>query len=136
MIVMRFETGGTFRANVKNPYSGAVGLIQFIPRTAQSLGTTTASLSRLNPVEQLAYVERYFMPYRGRMKDVYDVYIVVFAPAFLGRSDDQVLYRANGRTELDRRRYRLNKVLDTNRDGLITIRDVKAQIGRFVPANS
>ena len=136
MVVMRFETAGTFRANVRNPYSGSVGLIQFIPSTAYRLGTTPGKLARMNIVEQLVYVERYYEPYRGRVHDVYDAYIVVFAPAFLGHPDHQVLYRANGRTALDRRRYRLNRVLDGNRDGLITIRDVKQQISRFVPAGS
>ncbi|GAB3970851.1 hypothetical protein GCM10028806_19640 [Spirosoma terrae] len=136
MIVIRFETAGTFRANVRNPYSGSVGLIQFIPTTATRLGTTPGKLSAMSAVEQLAYVEKYFAPYKGRMRDVYDVYLVVFAPAFLGKPDSQVLYRANGKTPLDRRRYNLNKVLDVNRDGLITIRDVKQQISRFVPAGS
>ncbi|QHV97572.1 lysozyme family protein [Spirosoma endbachense] len=136
MVVMRFETAGTFRANVKNPYSGSVGLIQFIPSTAYRLGTTPGKLAAMNPVEQLAYVERYYQPYKGRVHDVYDAYLVVFAPAFLGHPDPQILYRADGRTALDRRRYRLNRVLDGNRDGLITIRDVKQQIARFVPAGT
>jgi soluble lytic murein transglycosylase-like protein len=41
MAVMSFETGGTFSPSVRNQAgSGAVGLIQFMPRTAQGLGLT------------------------------------------------------------------------------------------------
>jgi len=87
----------------------------------------------MSAVDQLVYVERYFAPYAGRMNDAYDVYLVVFAPAFLGRSPRQVLYRADDPTALGRRRYYYNRVLDDNRDGVITIRDVKRQIRRFVP---
>ncbi|MVM34876.1 hypothetical protein GO755_32910 [Spirosoma sp. HMF4905] len=133
MVVMRFETAGTFRANIRNRYSGAVGLIQFIPNTAKQLGTSPTKLAAMTLVEQVAYVEKYFTPYAGRMTDVYDVYIVVFAPAFLGRSNSTILYSANSPTLLGRQRYNWNKVLDDNRDGVITMRDVKRQIKRFVP---
>ena len=135
MIVMCFETGGTFRANIRNRYSGATGLIQFIPTTATRLGTSVSRLGRMDAVEQLQFVECYFTPYAGKMHNAYDCYIVVFAPAFLGKPESQILYRANGKTALDRRRYRYNRILDTNRDGLITIADVRKQIKRFVPAN-
>lgn len=133
MVVMRFETAGTFRANVRNKYSGAVGLIQFIPSTAKRLGTTPDKLAAMTLVQQLVYVEKYFAPYAGRMTDVYDVYLVVFAPAFLGRKPGTILYRRDAPDQLGRNRYNYNKVLDDNRDGLITIRDVKRQIKKFVP---
>lgn len=133
MVVMRFETAGTFRANTRNRYSGAIGLIQFIPTTARRLGTTTGKLSALTSTQQLYYVERYFQPYAGKMHDVYDVYLVVFAPAFLGSPSKQVLYRADSPTTLGRQRYRWNRVLDANHDGVITVRDVKRQIRQFVP---
>jgi hypothetical protein len=132
MTVFRFETAGAFRANTTNKYSGAVGLIQFIPSTAYRLGTTPKKLAAMTLVQQLAYVEKYFMPAAGKMTDVYDVYIVVFAPAFLGRPNRTVLYSQNSSTQLGRNRYNWNKVLDDNRDGYITVKDVKKQIGRFV----
>lgn len=135
MVCICFETARTFRSNVRNKYSGSVGLIQFIPSTAYRLGTTPGKLAAMNPVEQLYYVEKYFAPYAGKMFSVYDCYIVIFAPYFLGKPESQILYRSDGKTELDRRRYRLNKVLDVNRDGLITIRDVQNQIKKFVPSN-
>ena len=133
MVVMCFESAHTFRPSVRNKYSNAVGLIQFIPSTAKRLGTTPDKLAGMTGVQQLVYVEKYFAPYAGRMYDVYDMYIVVFAPAFLGRPNHQVLYRADSPTQLGKNRYRWNRVLDDNKDGLITIRDIKRQIRRFVP---
>ena len=43
-----------------NPNGGATGLIQFVPRTARNLGTTTHELGRMTAVQQLAYVEKYY----------------------------------------------------------------------------
>ncbi|GAB4043135.1 transglycosylase SLT domain-containing protein [Spirosoma litoris] len=135
MVVMCFESAGTFRPDIKNPYSGAVGFIQFTPYGIRRLDTSVRKLGRMGAVEQLIWVERYFAPYAGQMHNVYDVYIVVFAPAYLGKPEHQVLYRADGATALDRRRYRYNRQLDSNRDGVITIADVRQQIRRLVPAN-
>ena len=46
--VMSFETGGTFDPAQKNMAgSGATGLIQFIPSTAEGLGTSTSELARM-----------------------------------------------------------------------------------------
>src|SRR5262245_49911940 len=44
------------------PGQTASGLLQFIESTAQSMGTTTAAIRRMSPVEQLHLVERYLTP--------------------------------------------------------------------------
>ena len=59
MGVMSLETMGTFRPSVANPDTHATGLIQFMPRTAQGLGTSIGELSRMTPAEQLPWVEKY-----------------------------------------------------------------------------
>ncbi len=47
MAAMVFESGESFSLAIKNAAgSGARGFIQFIPRTAQDLGTTTAELAK------------------------------------------------------------------------------------------
>ncbi|HBC04295.1 MAG TPA: hypothetical protein DC015_08915, partial [Aequorivita sp.] len=38
MAVINFESAGTFSPSIQNKYSGATGLIQFMPSTAKSLG--------------------------------------------------------------------------------------------------
>src|SRR5690606_40019491 len=51
MAVMSFESGQSFRPDIRNAAgSGATGLIQFIPSTAQGLGTSTQALSRMSAV--------------------------------------------------------------------------------------
>ena len=50
LAVMSFETGHRFSPSVRNKASGATGLIQFMPKTAQSLGTTTDKLAAMTEV--------------------------------------------------------------------------------------
>lgn len=119
MAVMHYETAGTFRANIRNPHSRAVGLIQFLPVTARRLGTNHRRLARLGPVAQLRWVQRYLMPYRGRMRTIEDAYLAVFTPAAIGRRPGYVLYRRGQRS------YHRNLGHDRNRDGRIT----KAEVG-------
>ena len=57
MSCMAFESAESFRPDIRNAAgSGAVGLIQFMPFTAQGLGTSTKELSEMSAVDQLAYV--------------------------------------------------------------------------------
>lgn len=128
MIVIRFESANTFLPYVKNDASGAVGLIQFLPSTAISLGTTVLALSKMSAVEQLTYVEKYLLPYKGKMSNLYDVYLAVFAPAYLGRSDAQKVYSSPSSA------YTANSALDTNKDGVITIGEIKKVIAQYIPS--
>lgn len=91
MLVMWFETARTFKPDMVNPISKATGLIQFMPRTARSLGTNTEALKNMSNVEQLDYVKRYLSPYRGRMKNWLDVYCAVFYPVLIGKPDSYVI---------------------------------------------
>lgn len=84
--VINFESG--FRSTVRNPISGATGLIQFMPSTAKRLGTTTDHLASLSAVQQMDWVYTYFKPYKGKMRSQTDVYMAVFYPAALGKGDD------------------------------------------------
>ena len=59
LTIMLFETAGTLDPSKTNSI-GATGLIQFMPNTAKSLGTTTAKLREMTFEQQLPYVERYF----------------------------------------------------------------------------
>lgn len=58
--LINFESGGTFSTSARNEASGATGLIQFMPRTARRLGTTTEALSKMSFKEQMRYAEAYF----------------------------------------------------------------------------
>ena len=82
----------------------------------------------MTAVDQLDWVEYYLSNNgKGKMKTVYDVYLAVFAPAYLGKPDSQILYKS------PTVQYAANVGMDKNRDGCITVGDVKAIIGKHVP---
>ena len=70
----------------------------------------------MSAVQQLAFVEKYFAPFKNRLKGLDDVYMAIFMPTAVGKSNDTVLIdKDTGPTA-----YRQNKGLDTNSDGKIT----------------
>lgn len=125
MAVVAFETGETFSAAVRNGAgSGATGLIQFMPSTARALGTTTEALAAMTAEDQINYVYRYLLPYRGRMKTLADVYMAVLWPSAVGKPDGSALWsRASHPTT-----YRQNAGLDADRDGIILKREAAARV--------
>jgi len=95
--LINFETGMTFDPSTVN-HIGATGLIQFIPSTAKSLGTTTEALAKMTPKEQMVYVEKYLLPYSGKMNNPTDLYMAVFFPTAVGKGGNFSIYewyRAN-----------------------------------------
>lgn len=122
MAVMSFETGGRFTSDVRNPVSGATGLIQFMPSTARGLGTSTSELARMSPMRQLDYVERYLTPYKGKMNTVEDAYMAVLWPAAVGRGPDHNLFSSPSI------QYRQNAGLDSNGNGHVTAREAAAKV--------
>ena len=112
-----------------NNSSGASGLIQFLPSTAKALGTTTAIIRQSTATKQLDWVYAYFLPYKSKLKTVYDCYFAVFYPAALGKSDGTVIFRT-GQTG-----YTQNKGLDVDGDGSITVGNIKAWFGKYIKSN-
>lgn len=121
---MSFETVGTFNPSIKNPGSTATGLIQFLEKTANNLGTTTADLANMNRVEQMEYVKRYLEPFKGRLNNVGDVYMAIHWPAGVGKDSSYVMY------ERGTDAYAANSGLDTNKDGTVTRGEAVAQVLR------
>jgi len=70
---------------------GAVGLIQWIPKTARSLGTSPSELLQMTPVQQLDYVEKYLKPYAGRLNRPVDLALAILYPARIGEGPNSVL---------------------------------------------
>lgn len=115
LAVMSFETGGTFSPSIRNGINGkAIGLIQFMPKTAEALGTSTEQLALLSATQQLSFVERYLEPFKGKIKSLSDLYMAVFSPRHVWAPENESL-AAEGSSI-----YNLNKVLDRNLDGIIT----------------
>jgi len=122
MFIMNFESGGTFSSSIRNPYSGGVGLIQFMPNTALGLGTTCDALARMTNVEQLDFVYSYYAPYKGRIKNGEDMYLITFFPIALGQSDSYVFQSANLSAWIIAKQ---NPSLNLDGDGKITMKEWK-----------
>lgn len=108
-----------------NPYAKATGLIQFMPKTAIGLGTTVEKLKAMNAVQQLDYVRKYFLPFKGKMKSYYDVYAVTFFPAMVGKPDTWVLQTNKLSPEIIAKQ---NPVININKDGKITVAEFKQYV--------
>lgn len=118
--MMQSESG--LNPQAYNGNGGATGLIQFMPSTARSLGTSTEELLNMSAVEQLDYVEKYFSNFTGGSGQKLtggDLYTLCFLPAFLDR---EVLCSSGDKY------YSANSGLDANNDGQIT----KSELGNRV----
>ena len=100
------------------------GLIQFMPSTARSLGTTTAVLKRMNNVQQLDYVLAYLRPYRGKMKRWIDVYLAVFYPKAMGNPNFVITSDIVAKQ---------NRIFDLNRDSDITVKEIETALRKSIP---
>jgi hypothetical protein len=128
MAIFKQESG--VNPHIQNSTSGATGLIQFMPDTARRLGTTTDALKQMDGVEQLDYVYKYFKMTGVGNGTLGDLYMAVFMPKYVGYPDDTVLGQ-NGAAGFSGKVYDQNKGLDRNKDGAITVADVKSSVARF-----
>ena len=122
MVCMAFETGETFSPSIRNPWSTATGLIQFMAATARQLGTSTTKLAAMSSVQQLAYVEAYFRPYAKRVRSLEDMYLAILWPRGVGQSLNWVLWVTGTQA------YAVNRGLDLNRDGKVTKREATEKV--------
>ena len=125
MSCMAWESGETFSPAIKNGAgSGATGLIQFMPKTAKSLGTTVEALAAMSAVEQLEYVEKYFKPHKGKLKTLSDIYMAILWPKAIGKAEDYVMFD-KAETPIT---YRQNSGVDINADGKCTKAEAAAKV--------
>ncbi len=114
MAAMAFESEETFSPSIVNPRSGATGLIQFMPKTAVSLGTTTAALAKMTSEDQLNFVQTYLQPFQNKMRSLSEVYMTILFPTAVGKPEDFVLFSSPSLA------FQQNSSLDVNRDGVVT----------------
>lgn len=129
-----------FDPAARNPLPGqtASGLLQFIEKTAQSLGTTTEAIRRMSPIDQLPLVEKYLAPFKGRLNSQADVYLAVFR-GFLVKGDERTVIAPLDQSNDEKRKYILNQSLDLDHDGRITKGELAlaaVMMGGFQPASS
>jgi hypothetical protein len=128
LAVMKQESGVNPAA--RNASGGATGLIQFMPDTARRLGTTTDDLRKMDGVQQLDYVYKYYKMTGVGDGSAGDLYMATFMPKYIGYPDHHVL-GTSGAGGFSGAVYRQNKGLDRNHDGTITVGDVKSSVRRF-----
>lgn len=122
MFVMWFES--KLNPQAVNPISGSTGLIQFMPSTARSLGTTTTVLKHMSNVQQLDYVLAYLRPYKGKMKKWVDVYLAVFYPKAMGKPDFVITPDIIAKQ---------NKIFDLNKDLDISVKEIETALRKQIP---
>lgn len=131
--LMNSESG--INSKAYNPNGGATGLIQIMPNTAKSLGTTTAALKNMTPLQQLDYVEKYLSNAKASAGfssnaklSAGDLYALTFLPA---RAKKETL------THSGENYYEQNTGLDLNKDGKITKSELEQRIkNKYVSDNS
>lgn len=125
LAVMQIESGLNPQAVNRN--SGAVGLNQIMPRTAESLGYSAEQIQNMSASEQMcgpvtAYFTRTRLPANPTTADLY---LANFYPAAVGRSDDYVLGNNPGLTpELVARQNPAFR----NSEGVVTVGSVRQYI--------
>lgn len=113
----------------KNIQSGrliAAGLLQW----TKASGVTPLSVLPLNHIQQLDKVKEYFTPYRGRMNSYFDVYLVTFFPAGMGKADNYVFATKNLSAALIAKQ---NPAINRNKDGQITMAEFKEYVVNSTP---
>lgn len=134
MRIMKHESG--LRPGIVNGI-GATGLIQFMPKTAAKLGTSTAALARMSAVEQMDWVLKYYQMVGVRPgMDVGDIYMLTFMPAYGHAGNNEVLGQLGGgilpKTQLSKDKiYRQNSIFDHSNKKFFTVGDVKSHINNY-----
>ncbi len=129
MAVMHSES--RFDASVRNHKgSGATGLIQWMPTTAQDFSITVEQLRNLNHEQQLDYVYEYLNAKKGSDKSyesLTDLYLAILYPRAIGEAYCYTLY------EQPAKAYQMNSGLDMNKDGSVTVQDIDQFLKRVYP---
>jgi hypothetical protein len=94
--LINHESAGTWNPRITNSI-GATGLIQFMPNTAQGLGTSTDNLRAMSFSKQLDYVDSYLyqalknkklLSNNGKVPDTFaqsDLFMLIFYPKSVGQ---------------------------------------------------
>ncbi|WP_240665132.1 hypothetical protein [Flavobacterium columnare] len=124
--------------------SRAVGLIQFTQSALEALGEfkkgtgfdklheVKLKFAKMGEIKQLDYVEKYFQldGANKNIKSPEDIYLHVFAPKGVGKSDGYVLYDSKSNDDNEKEFYRQNSSVDreNNNDGKIQRSEI---LGRY-----
>lgn len=136
MAVMYTES--RFNPSVRNHKgSGAVGLIQFMVPALTDLNSklktsySGADIERMDAGSQMELVYEYLNTVssrHGHFRSLTDLYLGILYPRAMNKNSDYVLF-AN-----PSRKYKMNRGLDENRDGKVTVGDIDRRMQRVFPS--
>lgn len=129
MAVIELESAGTFSPSITNSL-GYTGLIQFGKVAAREVGTTRDQLRAMNACEQMYYVYLYLKKYVNRMKTLSDIYLAIFFPVAIGKTDDWVLHSP---TLTPDEVALWNPLFDINKDQKLQVWEVKKKLRKRIP---
>lgn len=114
--------------------TGCVGINQICDLKAVGWGGTKEQYRALLAEEQLPYTDRYFKKAMGAkpwsaMRNVGDLYLLNFAPGYVGSAPTAVIYK-NGDWQ-----YSGNRSLDVNNKGYIEVADMARYMNKVVSRN-
>ncbi len=137
LATIAIETAYTFDHRIKNPASGAYGFFQCLPSTCRHLVEVgllryPGEIYNMDAYQQLALMEKYLL-FRARerglisrsatdldkIKSFPQFYLLVFYPS-AAKYADRPDYRVGSRYVAS-----ANPMLDTDKDGYITIKDIQ-----------
>lgn len=130
MQVMHAES--KFNAAAQNIQKGrliAAGLLQWT--RASGLPGAPQSVLNAGHLQQLDWLKDYFTPYRGRLNSYFDVYLVTFFPAGIGKPDDYVFETSKLPASLIASQ---NPAVNINKDGKITMAEFKQYVWNSTPS--
>lgn len=108
--------------DITNNLSGATGIIQWLPSTAECLGYDTSTIRKMSFKDQLVLVKAYFKA-SGKLHKINsyeDLYLCVFYPKAVGQRNNYVIGRKNSYV------VRQNRSIDENKNGIITVKEFKS----------
>jgi hypothetical protein len=137
MVIMHFETGGTFLPNKWNSRKTYVGLLQFGSIAAKDLGTTTTALSKMSAIQQLDYVEKYYKLWYRYLRisvpnSFVDFYLVTLFPSKVNAGHSAVI---ESKSIPGVAFAKANKAFTPNSQGKITIGEINRVLLTKLPSN-
>jgi hypothetical protein len=136
--VIAFESSETFDPSIKNPYSGAVGLLQFTELGLTSLTKVTTKRYDLKDIAAMDFRTQMDYPVYEYLRankaagcvHLSDLYMSVLCPKNIGKSSSATCYPPSQKA------YEQNIKLDVDKNGLITkieaARKVYAKLNKVV----
>lgn len=138
MLIMYFETAGTFSPSKFNAKKTYVGLLQFGKIAANDMGTTVAALSKMTAIKQLDYVEKYYkMWFRylrlTAVKSFVDFYLITLFPSKVNKGSAAVIESKHIPAVAF---ARANKSFKPNAKGAITVGEINRVILTKIPSDA